>query len=783
MKARLLVAFGTRPECIKLLPVIERFHALGLGAQLLVVNTGQHKDLLDDPLRRYPHVPMLSLEDTYGLPDPHQRQRIVRSLEERIQWTPSLTHALVQGDTDSALASAIAAARCGLHLSHLEAGLRSHDLSDPFPEELNRSAITALATHHFAPTQHARQELEREGVPAERITVTGNTSMDVLRKVRSSRFYKGQAAERDVVLITLHRNENREAMAERLVKVCAHLLKEHLELRVIWVLHPNATGRPERWPDHERFSTSPPLCVEDFHSLISRSAVIITDSGGVQEEATASGIPLVVFRQRHERPESFGAGMPALCSVDPPSILSFVRQFKGHVPIPTACFGFGRTAERVVDWFRVELGEERFDTVIVGGGPAGTGPLLHALKKGTLDTILGRGLAIVERTDHLVRGTLADFRVNSDTLADVFLECLEDDAGKALDAATLAQATRPIRERSGRSILLSEIDCYLQELGQRLEALIDEHPNCLVGKGHSVTSIDRTSEGDWLVRVKGSAQPMRASTVIIATGGEHRTEVRRTDHDSPGDGPFTASSEQLLKGDLDKQLDEILSRDPHVLVLGAGHSGFSSAWYLLHHFGHRFIRNNAVRVLGSEKPRIFYPDVASAIRQGYSDHGPSDVCPVTGRLHRLGGLRMDGRDLYLRMLGLVHPAESRVVFQQCPRWGPGEPIDSSAYDLVIDATGYRFRMVPLFDHDGREIDLLGERTMHWVDERCRVLDEEGVPVPGIFAVGLGAGFIPGGELGGEPGFTGQTNGLWYYQNAVGSLLCDAIHHADTAPVP
>ena len=172
----------------------------------------------------------------------------------------------------------------------------------------------------------------------------------------------------------------------------------------------------------------------------------------------------------------------------------------------------------------------------------------------------------------------------------------------------------------------------------------------------------------------------------------------------------------------------------------------------------------------------------AALAQGYTDHGPADVCPVTGRLYRLAGLRMDGRSLYLRMLGLEHPKEDRVELQLSVDGKNPGPLDHDPADVVIDATGYRFRKVDIIDASGAPIRLQGERTGHWVDSRCRVLHEDGTPIGGLFAIGLATGYLPAGNLGGEPAFQGQTNGLWYYQHSLGDIIVQELLDAHPATV-
>jgi hypothetical protein len=198
-----------------------------------------------------------------------------------------------------------------------------------------------------------------------------------------------------------------------------------------------------------------------------------------------------------------------------------------------------------------------------------------------------------------------------------------------------------------------------------------------------------------------------------------------------------------------------------VVILGGSHSAFSAAWRLLEAPG----SDVAITIVHRNRLRVFYPSPAAAAADGYTDFGEHDLCPRTGRVHRMGGLRGDGRELYRR---IVSGRESRVRLLQQPDADEALLREST---IVVSAFGYRPRSLPIYDRDGGQI-LLGTTT--YVDASCRVLDRAGVVVPGLWGVGLGSGFLPWGEMGGEPSFRGHSNGVWLYQNDIGALILRQI---------
>jgi UDP-N-acetylglucosamine 2-epimerase (non-hydrolysing) len=381
------IIFGTRPEAIKLAPVIL---ALKNEADLAcrVCITGQHREMLDPVLKVFDIKPDADL----GLMRPNQSladltARGIESLDRYLaQERPDLV--LVQGDTTSVFCATLAAFYRRIPVGHVEAGLRTWNLQAPWPEEANRVLTSRLATLHFAPTETARQNLLREAVPDEAITVTGNTVIDALFMVMDTieadrersesllaslalppefaeRFLpvvprvaseKGHGAK--LVLVTGHRRESFGEGFERICAAIRQLVELYPDLGIIYPVHLNPhVQAPVRrnLGSHERIQLIPPLGYEVFVWLMSRAYFVLSDSGGVQEEAPSLGKPVLVLRETTERPEGVTAGTCRLVGTDPERILSEARVLltdakeyarRSRLKNP---YGDGQAARRIVN--------------------------------------------------------------------------------------------------------------------------------------------------------------------------------------------------------------------------------------------------------------------------------------------------------------------------------------------------------------------------------------------------------------------------------------------------
>ncbi len=322
-RKKVLTLFGTRPEAIKLAPVIRGLEAHANSFQTINVASGQHTDLL------YPFVKLLGIRIDHDLqvmsPDqtPNQVCARVLSAMDRILESEHPDLILVQGDTTTALAGALAGFHRKIAVGHVEAGLRSGNPRSPYPEEMNRRMITKLATHHFAATTRNRMTLLAEGVEPRNIFVTGNPVVDSLKEIIKQNSSKNPAIEELLsatgglkrVVLTTHRRESfGELMLENLVTL-RRFVEEHADVSLIFPVHPNpAVGVAARaaLSHHSRIHLIAPLGYEDFIALLCAAWLIVSDSGGVQEEAPTLGKPLLVLRENTERPEALESGVARL---------------------------------------------------------------------------------------------------------------------------------------------------------------------------------------------------------------------------------------------------------------------------------------------------------------------------------------------------------------------------------------------------------------------------------------------------------------------------------------
>jgi UDP-N-acetylglucosamine 2-epimerase (non-hydrolysing) len=362
---------GTRPEAIKMAPVLCR---LGRTSDVTVrlVSTGQHRGLLDHALADFGLTPDFDLDlmrPGQGLAD-----LAARALAGLAGLLATLRPALVlaQGDTTTVLAAALAAYYARIPFGHIEAGLRSGRPDSPFPEETNRVLISRLATLHFAPTPAAARNLRPEGIDARDIHITGNPVVDALRMMEPQLPPPPPCARGRYVLATIHRRENHGAPLDRIAAALRTLLGRHEDLSLILPLHPNpsVSNRLRAALEGEpRAHLIDPLGYREFLATLRGAALVLSDSGGVQEEGPALGRRVLVLRETTERPEAVAAGFARVVGTDPRRIVAEAERSLLAGDPPTASgatpFGDGRAAERIV---RIVLGHLGVDP-----GPAPRG--------------------------------------------------------------------------------------------------------------------------------------------------------------------------------------------------------------------------------------------------------------------------------------------------------------------------------------------------------------------------------------------------------------------------
>lgn len=352
---RVLVVIGTRPEAIKLAPVVRALSAD--GAEVECCLTGQHTDLLR-PMLDFFRIPV---EYDLNVMTPGQTlsgvaARILTGVAEvlaagRYDWV------VVQGDTTTAFAAALAGHYARVKVAHVEAGLRSFDLAHPFPEEAHRRLIDVFADGLFVPTTQSRDNLLAEGVSPARIHVTGNSGIDALLIARD-RVIEGDvplpvevSANQQMLLVTAHRRESFGEPLENVFRAVVDLTTDRPDLIAVVPLHPNPNVRSAArlLAGHPRVFTLPPLAYPEFVAAMVRADVIVTDSGGVQEEAPCLGTPVLVVRETTERPEGVDAGAVELVGTDTARIVDRASALLDRPParLPQFLYGDGNAARRI----------------------------------------------------------------------------------------------------------------------------------------------------------------------------------------------------------------------------------------------------------------------------------------------------------------------------------------------------------------------------------------------------------------------------------------------------
>ena len=318
---KVMLVFGTRPEAIKMCPLVNELKSRE-NVKTVVCVTGQHRQMLDQVLKTF------DVNPDYDLSIMQQRQTlfdVTVNILQRIKVVleeerPDVV--LVHGDTSTTFVTALACFYLQIPVGHVEAGLRTYNIYSPYPEEFNRQAVGIVSKYNFAPTQMAKENLLQEGKAEKTVYVTGNTAIDALKTTVRAQYRHPElewAKNSRLILITAHRRENLGEPMRNMFRAIQRVMDEHPDVKAIYPIHMNPAVRDaayEVFGDNERMHIIEPLDVLDFHNFMAHSYMILTDSGGIQEEAPSLGKPVLVMRDTTERPEGIEAGTLKLVGTD-----------------------------------------------------------------------------------------------------------------------------------------------------------------------------------------------------------------------------------------------------------------------------------------------------------------------------------------------------------------------------------------------------------------------------------------------------------------------------------
>ncbi|MFW6029125.1 MAG: non-hydrolyzing UDP-N-acetylglucosamine 2-epimerase [Halanaerobiales bacterium] len=316
-----MVVFGTRPEAIKMCPLVKELENRE-SLDTVVCVTGQHREMLDQVLEAFNVIPEFDLsimKNRQTLFD--VTMNILEKMKVILdEVKPDVV--LVHGDTSTTFVTALACFYIQIPVGHVEAGLRTYDIYSPYPEEFNRQAVGIVANYNFAPTEKSKENLIAEGKDPSTIYVTGNTAIDALKTTVRKNYYHDDlewANDSRLIMVTAHRRENLGEPMRNMFRAIKRIIDEHKDIKAIYPIHMNPLVREaasEILGNNDRIRIIEPLDVLDFHNFLSRSYLILTDSGGIQEEAPSLGKPVLVMRNTTERPEGIEAGTLKLVGTD-----------------------------------------------------------------------------------------------------------------------------------------------------------------------------------------------------------------------------------------------------------------------------------------------------------------------------------------------------------------------------------------------------------------------------------------------------------------------------------
>ncbi|MCY7319326.1 MAG: UDP-N-acetylglucosamine 2-epimerase (non-hydrolyzing) [Ramlibacter sp.] len=360
-KPQIAIVSGTRPEIIKLAPVYHQLQSQG-WADVKWIHTGQHADMADQILRCFEIEPDIRLKREGS--SLQQFSANCRSQLDATMTAQRFDMCVVQGDTESAFLGALSAFYQQLPIAHVEAGLRTHNLSRPFPEEGLRQMISRLARYHFAPTERACVALRSEGIPEEKIQLTGNTVVDAQHWAVSHRAIKRNVQGRGHILVTVHRREHWGFEMEEIFRAVAEIAREHQSAQIVFPVHLNPvvqSAAQSILSGIGNVELVAPMNYLEMQQALVNASLVLTDSGGLQEEAPTFGVPVLVLREETERPEAVEAGCAAIVGPGRAAIVREVRRLMHddlayrRMQQPANPYGDGQASRRIVETLAAHL--------------------------------------------------------------------------------------------------------------------------------------------------------------------------------------------------------------------------------------------------------------------------------------------------------------------------------------------------------------------------------------------------------------------------------------------
>lgn len=363
---KIMIVFGTRPEAIKMIPLVKELEK-DTEFDVIICATGQHRQMLDQVMDVFHITPQ------YDLNIMKERQTLFDITSSMLlaikdilkNENPDLV--LVHGDTSTAFVTALASYYLRIPVGHVEAGLRTNNIYSPFPEEFNRQAISLISNYHFAPTEEAKINLLMEGKKADTIFVTGNTAIDTLKLTISNDYTNSVlkwANKSRLIMLTAHRRENIGKTMECIFTAIRKIVDETKDVKVIYPVHLNPQIREianRKLGNHERIKLIEPLDVLAFHNILARCYLVLTDSGGIQEEASALGKPVLVMRDTTERNEGIEAGTIKLIGIEENNIYKEVIKLLTDSEVykkmseATSPYGNGFASKRIIEILKIKL--------------------------------------------------------------------------------------------------------------------------------------------------------------------------------------------------------------------------------------------------------------------------------------------------------------------------------------------------------------------------------------------------------------------------------------------